>query len=166
MNNTMTILPEGLALVEAADGRWFPALAPLTKTPGWVALVGETDIPPAISLPFHPRKGYRSRLDALEACWAWYEAATLPVHWRALAAESEIYPERNAWYRDEIERLTEDTPTLQSLGGESYALVFARAHGVMAAIGRSPDEALEALYQEVSVFFSCLQPEEVQRRAS
>ncbi|MFL5655223.1 MAG: hypothetical protein ACJ8CB_13745 [Ktedonobacteraceae bacterium] len=166
MNNTMNNLPKGLALVETADGRWFPALAPLTKTSGWVALVGGTDIPPAITLPSHPRRGYRSRQEALEACWAWYEAASLPIHWRALAAKSEIYPERNAWYRDEIERLTEDTPTLRSLGGESYALVFARAHGVMAAIGSSPDEALEVLYQEVSAFFSCAQPEEVQRRAS
>jgi len=45
-------------------------------------------------------------------------------------------------------------------------VVFIEHHGVIAAIGSSQDEAMEALYQCVSDFLFCQQQEETQRRAS
>ena len=84
-------------------------------------------IPPALA-PFHdPAQGYDSREEAIEACRAWREAAELPDEWRGLAARTELYPERNAWYLDEIARLTGggDTPHLHC-GISVHAVVLVR----------------------------------------
>ena len=42
-------LPKGMALIETADGRWFPALTPLTDVPRLVTVLdaGARCIPPA-----------------------------------------------------------------------------------------------------------------------
>src|SRR2546421_327585 len=70
-------LPKGMALIETAEGCWFPALAPLIDTPHWVTFINSEAccIPPALeSQPCHdPKKGYTSRQKALEACCAWDE---------------------------------------------------------------------------------------------
>src|SRR5215831_18610799 len=99
------VLPQGMALVETFDGRWFPAFAPPRENPlRWVHLMGgPPDIPPALDLD--PSEGYQSREEAIGACWAWHEAARLPFEWERLAAHTEVYPERTAWYLDEIAQL-------------------------------------------------------------
>jgi hypothetical protein len=38
-------LPEGMALVETADGRWFPAFAPLSETYDWVYILKGSPLP-------------------------------------------------------------------------------------------------------------------------
>jgi len=53
-----------------------------------VALVDDSAIPPALKPLLDPRKGYLRRKAAIEACWAWYESAIMPVHWQALAAQT------------------------------------------------------------------------------
>jgi len=61
------------------------------------------DSPPALDPLDDPEQGYHSCEEAIEACRTWYEpAAVLPVYWRMLAAHTELFPERNSWYLDEI----------------------------------------------------------------
>ena len=103
-----------------------------------------------------PSYGYDSREEAIEACHAWREAVELPQEWRGLAARTEVYPERNAWYLDEIALLTGggDTPRLHC-GISVHAVVLVRqttrdnGTQIITATGGTPDEAIEALYQRV-----------------
>ena len=108
-------LPEGMALVETADGRWFAACAQLSEIPKRVYVLERSPlIPPALDSFRDPGSGYDCREEAIEACRAWCETFELSGDWRWLAARTELYPERNAWYLDEIVQLTngDDTPHL------------------------------------------------------
>ena len=151
-------LPDGMALVHTADGKWFPAFATVSVRSHRVYVLEESEafIPPALP-PWHdPAYGYDSREEAIEACCAWLEATELPDEWQALAARTEVYPERNAWYLDEIARLTGggDTPHLHC-GTSVQAVVLVRQSTrdndtqIIAIRGDTPDEAVETLYQHV-----------------
>jgi hypothetical protein len=63
-----------------------------------------------------------------------------------------VYPERNAWYLDEIVQMAgDDTPRLRR-GISVYAVVLAagiESVEVIDATGNTPDEAIETLYQRV-----------------
>jgi len=146
-------LPEGMALVETADGRWFPAFAPLSETYDWVYILkGSPLLPPALDSLNEPGQGYDCREAAIEAYCAWREATELPLYWRGLAARTELYPERNAWYLDEIVRLAgDDIPRLRR-GTSVYAVVLAagiESVEIIEATANTPDEAIESLYQHV-----------------
>jgi hypothetical protein len=151
----MDALLEGMELVETEDGLWFPVFAQLSEeTPqGVFLLTGTTTyIPPALEPVHESGQGYGSREEAIAAYCAWVEAEGLPVYWRKLAAHTEVYPERNAWYLDEITQLTGDTTPLLLCGIEVHAIVIAVLDGIaqlIAAIGNTPDEAIETLYQRV-----------------
>jgi hypothetical protein len=109
-------------------------------------------IPPAFDSFHDQRSGYICREEALEACHAWCEEAELTEEWRGLAARTELYPERNAWYLDEMVQLAgDDTPHLHC-GISVQAVVLATGNNtveVIAAIGNTPDEAMETFYQRV-----------------
>jgi hypothetical protein len=154
-NNGMTrtmkhnALPEGMALVETADGRWFAACATLAEIPQRVYLLEDPPpIPPALD-SFHERgQGYDCREEALAACHAWREEVELNEDWRGLAARTELYPERTAWYLDEIIQLArgDDTPHLHC-GISVQSMVLARGIDsieVISATGDTPDEAIES----------------------
>ena len=146
-------LPAGMALVETFDGRWFPAFAPDKENPlQWVRLIdGLPDIPPA--LDHDPEAGYPLREKAIAACWAWHEAAILPFEWQALAGQIEVYPERTAWYLDEIARLTGNERSVWRSGTFAFAVVNtaqpSEQETIITAHGANPDEAIENLYQRV-----------------
>ena len=145
-------LPARMALIETADGRWYPALVPLTDTPHWVTILDVGLIPPAVEPYRDPAEGYASREDAREACYAWHEAAVLEVQWQILASHTEVYPERNAWYLEEIARLTGNGTPMLACGTDVYAVLIADRSGrdqVIAATGMTIDEAIETLYQRV-----------------
>ncbi len=157
------MLPKGMALIETAEGRWFPALTPLTDTPHWVTFIDADArcIPPALeSKPCHdPKRGYGSRKQALEACRAWDEEVSLPVQWERLAAHIEAYPERNVWYLDEIAQMTGGSPLLVTATLEAVAVVVAELHPgvkVISAAGVTLDEAIEQLYQHVHAWWNAL----------
>jgi hypothetical protein len=81
---------------------------------------------------------------------------TLPVQWDILAAHTEAYPERNAWYLDEIAQMTSGGHALITCGVDATALVMIEKHPavqVIAGVGVSPDEAIERLYQQVYVWW-------------
>jgi len=166
----MDALPEGMALVETDDGRWFAACGPLSEeTPHRVFLLkgSSAGIPPALGLVDEPGQGYSSREEAIAAYRAWLEAAGMPGHWRELAARTEVYPERNTWYLDEIARLTGDATPLLVCGIEVHAVVIAVLDGIeqpIDAAGNTPDEAIEILYQRVYAWHC--QQETIQSRAS
>ncbi len=149
-------LPEGMALVETADGRWFAACARLSEIPNRVyVLEGSPLISPALDSFRDPGSGYDCREEAIEACRAWCEEEELDDDWRGLAARTELYPERTAWYLDEIVQLAgDDTPRLRC-GISAHAVVLARqtasndSISVIDATGNTPDEAIETLYQRV-----------------
>jgi len=144
-----------MALVETFDGRWFPAFAPDVTTSRWLLLLGDattTLIPPALDPLIDPYHGYDCPEQAIEAYLAWHEAAVLSVDWQELAAHTEVYPERNAWYLDEITLLTENDTPLRVYGTYAFATVTTTHHGaheVITARGATPDETIEALYQHV-----------------
>ena len=162
MTHTQT-LPKGMALIETAEGRWFPALTPLTDTPHWVTCIdaGAGCIPPALEskLCHDPKRGYNSRKQALEACRAWDEEISLPVQWEMLAAHIEAYPERNAWYLEEIAQMTGASFLLVTSTLEAVAVVVVELHpGVklIEASGVTRDEAIEQLYQHVHAWWNGL----------
>lgn len=146
-------LPEGMALVETFDGRWFPAFAPDALAPQWAPLIeGALDIPPACDSLHAPGEGYQQREEAIEVCWAWHEAAMLPFEWERLAARIEVYPERTPWYLDEIARMKEHGRPVRTYGTSAFATVTTtpqEAHEVITARGATPDDAIETLYQRV-----------------
>jgi len=94
--------------------------------------------------------------EVIAACRAWLVEAGVHVRWRALAANTEVYPERNAWYLEEIVHLAGAIPMVGIGVADAYADVIVRYRGgsyVLEAAGASLDEAIEALYQRV---YDCL----------
>src|SRR5260370_5011712 len=117
----MHALPQGMALVETDDGRWFAGFAPETGQPNWILLVKHTTttiIPAALDQRSDACQGYGCREEAIEAYRAWHEAAVFPIVWQTLAASTEVYPERNAWFLQDIARLARDSTQLLSCGIE------------------------------------------------
>jgi hypothetical protein len=82
--------------------------------------------------------------------------------WRRLAARTELYPERTAWYPDEIMHLTGvDAPSLHC-GLSVQAVVSVRGKNgleVIAATGNIPDEAIETHNPRVYEWSRMLQAE-------
>ena len=156
-------LPQGMALVETDDGRWFAAFAPEGAIPRSLLVLLDattTLIPPALDQRYEACQGYNCREEAIEAYHAWHEAAALPVQWQTLAASTEIYPERNVWYLEEIARLTGDSTPRLSCGIDVSATVMtdrSGSNGVITAVGTTIDEAVEALYQRVYGWY-CQEP--------
>ncbi len=151
----MHALPQGMALVETDDGRWFAGFAPETEQPNWILLVKHvttTIVPAALDQHSDVCQGYGCREEAIEAYRAWHEAAVLPIVWQTLAASTEVYPERNAWYLEEIARLAGDSIPRLSCGIDVSAVVMTDrfgSNGFIAVAGTTIDETVEALYQRV-----------------
>ena len=155
------ILPDKMALIETAGGRWFPALTPLTDTPHWVTCIDTEarSIPPALEFPscHDPKQGYSSREQALAACCAWDDEIRLPMQWETLAAQIEAYPERNTWYLEEIAQMAGEIPLLVTVTSEAVAVVVTASHPgvkVISAAGITRDEAIECLYQRVNAWWN------------
>ncbi len=147
-------LPEGIALVETTDGRWFPACALFSEIPFRVYRVEGSPLIHLALDSLHERvPGYTCREEAIEACYAWSETFELTQDWQWLVAQTELYPERNAWYLDEIVQLTGgDVTTHLHCGISVQAMVPARSIDsieVITATGDTPDETIETLYQRV-----------------
>ncbi len=160
-------LPEGMAVVETADGRWFPALAPSpsSERPRWVSLIDEPYVvPPALDPLADSTAGYAERDEAVAACWAWHEATVLSADWYMLAMSTEVYPERNSWYLEEMARLIGDT-RVRIFATYGFATVMAMPSGVdevIMARGMTRDETIVNLYQLVYEW-SCKQQARQQR---
>jgi len=150
-----------MALVETAQSRWFPACVCLAERRLHVHLMEEQPPIPLALDSFHEGgTGYDSREDALAACYGWYEAAELTQRWQKLAARTELYPERTAWYLDEIAHFVGDNTPRFNFGHCVQAVVYARGKNgleCLAATGETLDEAIRALYQCVYEWSRLLQ---------
>jgi hypothetical protein len=156
-----------MALVETADGRWFAAYASSRERPPQVYLLEDPPlIPPALDAFHEIGPGYDCREDARVACQAWCEVEELTEVWQGLAARIELYPERNAWYLEEIMHLTGDDAPRLHRESAVQAVVLARGKDgleVIAATGNTPDEAIETLYLRVYEWSRMLQSEACER---
>jgi hypothetical protein len=73
-----TTLPEGMALVETANGRWFAAYTSMSERILRVYLLEDPPfISPAFDSFYEGGTGYGCREEALAACHAWYETVEL-----------------------------------------------------------------------------------------
>jgi hypothetical protein len=163
-------LPDGLALIETAAGTWYAGHAPCSDAPNSVLLLGPSAFPVALEHePLDPRQGFPCREEAIDAYCAWHEEAILPLEWEKLAAQTELYPERNAWYLDEIFHLSGDLPRVACIGKFAIAQVIVEHDGALKAISTgepSPDEAIEQLYQKVYAWWHVREQETRQACAS
>jgi hypothetical protein len=148
----MDALRHGMASGKTDTGRLYSECALMSaETPRVPQLQGiSTDIPPALELLHEAgQEGYSSREEVVAA---WLEEAGVPVRLRALAAHTEVYPERNAWYLEEILHVAGAIPMIGTGVADAYAVVIAQDNGrsyALDAAGVSLDEAIEALYQRV-----------------
>jgi hypothetical protein len=152
--------PQGMALVETAQSRWFAACASFLERPPRVYLLQDPPlIPPALDTFRDTGPDFDCREEARASCYAWCEAVELTEVWQALAARTEVYPERTAWYLDEIAHLAGDDRPRLRCGISVQAVVLARHTPgdddtqFIAASGNTPDEAIELLYQHVYEWF-------------
>jgi len=82
---------------------------------------------------------------------------SLPTQWERLSAHIEAYPERNAWYLDEIAHMTGGSLLLVTATLEAVAVVVAELHPgvkIISAAGVTRDEAIEQLYQHVHAWWN------------
>lgn len=90
-----------------------------------------------------------------------------PLQWEHLVASTKVYPERNAWYVDEIVHLTGDIPRLYVSTYVSAVVIVEHEGSVdsITATAAIPDEALAVLYEHVYAW-SCEQLGHALQRAS
>ena len=107
-------------------------------------------IPPAQG-PFH-RQGvvsFSKHHHALAFCHRNQEEFGVLWHWQEVAARTEAYPERNAWYREEIRELAKAFPHVHVSGTEAYAHVSFRDGTWCSVFAPNVDEMWKQLYERV-----------------
>jgi hypothetical protein len=131
-----------------------------------VSLIDEPRfIPLALDPLCDSTEGYEERDEAVAACWAWHEATVPPADWHMLAMSTEVYPERNSWYLEEIARLVGSDAHTRVFATYGFATVMALPYGVdevIMARGMTRDETIANLYQLVYMW-SCRQQARQQR---
>nr|HET6902326.1 hypothetical protein [Ktedonobacteraceae bacterium] len=181
-------LPSHYGVAQLASGRFYPLYVSgeepgeLELSPSFSCLHwGDQRIP--FALGSTPREGvvsFEQHTHAIQYCQRNEEEFALLWQWQQYACQAELYPERNAWYRDEIERLAHagDCPLLLSretvdclcIGTEVHAYIWVHLAGSYQAIrAKAPtlDEALVALYEQVrATFMSPLSDERNERGGS
>lgn len=104
----------------------------------------------------HPTQGtisFRTRRAALDFCHRRNENYGLRYQWEKLATQTELYPERNTWYQEEILRLAGDMPIVKAAGSDVYGSVF--RCGVHCFISAPTiDEAWERLYERACEYIA------------
>ncbi|GCE04776.1 hypothetical protein [Dictyobacter aurantiacus] len=88
--------------------------------------------------------------DAINFCHRKREASKLCVQWEAEATRCEVYPERNAWYADEIQALTGEAPRIRRFSFEVQAIVTCKDGIVYGVDALTIDEAMIRLYESVA----------------
>ncbi len=158
-------LPEAYGVVIAEiERRYYPLRIEKRNEDGSVWLgcgshaYWETEAEHGIPYALGPRHtqgvvSFQRYRDALEFCHRKQEGYRLWYQWDALAAHTELYPERNAWYRDEIVTMTSGTfpwdrlPQVETSGTSIvYGSVFLKGtHCFVSA--PTIDDAWERLYE-------------------
>ena len=157
-------LPDGYAITQLSDGRFYPLR---------VSWKPYTDIYPlsweAQRVPFAygPRSAsgivsFADRKLAVQYCHRQHEESPLLREMAQTLQEREVYPERNVWYQEEIQRLVQEYDPYSSWKNNGIRIVRrgTRMEGVVSCFVRGTfqtihvqgdtfDEAIAALYHEV-----------------
>jgi len=167
-------LPPHYGVAQLASGRFYPLYVSGEEpgepelSPSFYCLRWEDQRIPFALGPLR-REGvvsFAQRTQALQYCQREKEAFDLLWQWQQRACQAELYPERNAWYRDEIERLahsgncslflSRETVDCHCVGDEVYASIWvhlAKTYQAIRAKAPTIDEALVALYEQVTATF-------------
>lgn len=111
--------------------------------------------------PTHGVISFRTRREALDFCHRYQETFDLRWQWRQMATKSEIYPERNAWYREEIaQHSTGGPPNISPSVSVVYASVYLHGENPLSSFhcaiwGDDIDNAYVRLYEAVCQHRSC-----------
>jgi hypothetical protein len=122
----------------------------------------EFGIPPAIG-PRHTTGvvSFPTYVAALHFCHCRYERFSLIIHLDYAVATYEVYPERNAWYADEIQTLAGMRPYVSSIGTRAYVSVFLRDGDYCRVYGNTIDDGLVNLYERLCVLTQEKEPQSV-----
>lgn len=103
--------------------------------------------------PTHGVISFRTRREALDFCHRYQETFDLRWQWQKLATKSEIYPERNAWYQEEIaQHSTWGPPNISPSVSTVYASVYLHSENPLSSFhcaiwGDDIDDAYVRLYE-------------------
>ncbi|GER87598.1 hypothetical protein KDW_17600 [Dictyobacter vulcani] len=97
---------------------------------------------------------------AINYCHRRCEESQFLVNWKKNAARCELYPERNAWYTQELQQLTGNTPFLCPSLFEVHAHVVLYDGTVHSVDAGTIDDAMCQLYEEVAELIALAQTEE------
>ncbi len=159
MGKHETLPPEYGVTIAEIEGQYYPIHVDKRDEQGMIemmrlsSLYWETEASHGIPLAqgSQPTQGtisFRTHRATLDFCHRRRENHGLWYQWEKLATWTELYPERNAWYQEEILRLAGDIPTIEPAGSIVYGSVF--RCGVHCFISTSTiDEAWERLYERV-----------------
>ncbi len=98
--------------------------------------------------PTHGVISFRDEQNAIDYCHRSWDNLRQRVRWKKLAAQTEVYPERNAWYREQIALLCREEPRL-NVESDARASVFFRGGSLCMVWAATVDEAWEQLYTQV-----------------
>jgi len=157
-------LPSGYSIAHLEDGRFYPLR--ITKLGEYIDLSTMQWTTQRVPFargpqPTHGTVSFADRKLAEQYCHREHEEFLLLWNAARHGWRQELYPERNAWYREEILRLVREHDPHSSLRDRvevddhydaPYAYVYLNLRGNFQAIrvkGESVDEALQALYHEV-----------------
>lgn len=170
-----TRIPEGYALAQLHDGQWYPLEAERI----WYG----PEYPDGILrlLPFNRQFqlgeeiSFASRREALRHCEAEAKARedAQRFDWQRLMVQSEVYPERCAWYRQMIEDVTGYAPAVRHWFTEitvfvpAYTCCHGCSYGPVGGWGAwTIEEALadvaEQVYARMQTCARCMQQQEAE----
>ena len=159
-------LPEDYRIVIAEiEGRYYPLFVEKREEDGTVRLgyspnldwraEAQHGVPPALG-PRHMegKISFRTYRAAFDFCHRMNEGYGLPCDWNELTAQTELYPERNAWYRDEIVALVNVRPLVETSSSSAYGSVFPRGGAHCFVTAPTIDEAWVRLYASVCEYIA------------
>jgi len=165
---TKTTLPKGYGVAHLADGRYYPLYAsddppsPFSLTP----LYWQYQLIPFARGP-QPVEGvasFTSRKLAEDYCWRQDESFSVLWNIAKDAWARELFPERNAWYRDQLTQLVRQQSPYATcavyingtLEAVTVAIYLANTERV-AVECPTIDDAIATLYHEVYERIACNQ---------
>lgn len=169
-------LPPHYGVVQLANGRFYPLYAfgdETSASPSLSYLRWDLQAIPFAQGPM-PEQGpvsFPCQSQAIEYCQRDNEEFDLLWYWNKHACEQELYPERNVWYREEMERLAcsvqacsvASPPAIRNFtaGAVIYASIWVHfPDGPRCLQAQAPtlDEAIVALYDLLVAKLAPLMP--------
>ncbi len=148
-----------MAIIEL-EGRYYPVITERDKESGQLRLDGSPHLhwegEYAYGIPYalgpQPTRGaisFATYQRAIDFCHRYREEFHVLWHWQQQAAQTELYPERGAWYREAFKQLCGTTPNFDVVADKAYASIFLRSGTYCRVLATTMDEAREKLYTQV-----------------